>query len=239
MPYTRPSFLRAFPVEGRGCCLAESLVRPVAVVNVLPFAEELADLVEGGGRGETVVELLLVGPLGTLDVAVELGRARRKDEEFDAALAAGVLELGHELGAAVDLDRPHGGGHALADGIQEAGRGVSRGVAMCLQDLPAGEDVAGGEVLEREPGEEGDVSGVHLDDGAGVIRQILFGLSDAVWTQEGTARMPGISAGGFNQPAGLLEVSQDAADHRGRALPALVAEQDDELVLAPAWGEAA
>src|SRR3990172_3259430 len=49
--------------------------------------------------------------------------------------------------------------------------------------------------------------------------------------------MPGISAGGFNQPAVLLEVSQDATNHRGRASPALVAEQDDKLVLAPAWGE--
>src|SRR3989304_5400771 len=144
MPYPRPSFLRAFPVEGQGCCLAESLVRPVAVVNVLPFAEELADLGERGDRCETVVELPLVGPVGTLDVAVELGRARRKDEEFDAAFAAGVLELGHELGAAVDLDRPHWEGHALEDGIQKAGRGVSRGAAMGLQDLPAGEDVAGG-----------------------------------------------------------------------------------------------
>src|SRR3990172_312547 len=239
MPYTRPSFLRlrAFPEEGQRCCLAESLVWSVGVVDILPSAKKLVDLGERGGRCKAVVELLLVSTLGTLDVAVELGRARWKDKEFDAARAAGVLELGHELGAAVDLDRSDREGHALEDRIQEAGRGVSRGAAMCLQDLPAGEDVAGGEVLEREPGEEGDVSGVHLDDGAGVIRQVLFGLSDAVWTQEGTARMPGISAGGFNQPAGLLEVSQDAADHRGRALPALVAEQDDELVLAPAWGK--
>src|SRR3989304_2498551 len=112
MPYTRPSFLRAFPEEGQRCRLAQSLVRPVAVVNVLPSAKKLVDLGEGGGRCETVVELLLVGPLGTLDVAVELGRARWKDKEFDAALAAGVLELGHELGAAVDLDRSHREGPA-------------------------------------------------------------------------------------------------------------------------------
>src|SRR3990172_9489583 len=131
-----PSFLRAFPVEGQGCCLAESLVWSIGVVDILPSTKELADLGEGGGRGETVVELLLVGPLGTLDVAVELGSAGRKDEEFDAALAAGVFELGHELGAAVDLDRSDREGYALEDRIQEAGRSVSRGAAMCLQELP-------------------------------------------------------------------------------------------------------
>src|SRR3989304_10258416 len=106
MPYTRPSFLRAFPVEGQGCCLAESLVWSIGVVDILPSTKELADLGEGGGRGETVVELLLVGPLGTLDVAVELGRARRKDEEFDAALAAGGPEGGPTLGAARAAGRP-------------------------------------------------------------------------------------------------------------------------------------
>src|SRR3990172_2614318 len=154
MPYTRPSFLRAFPIEGQRCCLAESLVWSVGVVDILPSAKKLVDLGERGGRCKTVVELLLVGTLGTLDVAVELGGARWKDKEFDAALAAGGLELGHELGAAVDLDRSDREGHALADRIQEAGRGVSRGAAMSLQDLPASEDVAGGEVLEMEAGEE-------------------------------------------------------------------------------------
>src|SRR3989304_2750040 len=148
MPYPRPSFLRAFPVEGQRCCLAESLVWSVGVVDILPSAKELVDLGERGGRCETVVELLLVGTLGTLDVAVELGGAGWKDEELDAAQAAGVLEPGHELGAAVDLDGLNGEGHAGEDRIQEAGRGVSRGAAMCLQDLPASEHVAGGEVLE-------------------------------------------------------------------------------------------
>src|SRR3970282_435317 len=141
MPYTRPSFLRAFPVEGQRCCLAPSLVRPVGVVDILPSAKKLVDLGERGDRCETVVELLLVGTLGTLDVAVELGGARRKDEEFDAALAAGRLELGHELGTAVDLDRSDREGHALEDRIQEASRGVSRGKAVCLQTLPPREDV--------------------------------------------------------------------------------------------------
>src|SRR3972149_3030995 len=139
MPYTRPSFLRlrAFPEEGQRCCLAESLVWSVGVVDILPSAKKLVDLGERGGRCKAVVELLLVSTLGTLDVAVELGRARWKD-----------------LGAAAARERSDGEGHALEDRIQEAGRGVSRGAAMSLQDLPASEDVAGGEVLEMEAGEE-------------------------------------------------------------------------------------
>src|SRR3990172_11548317 len=105
MPYTRSSFLRAFPEEGQRCCLAESLVWAVGVVDILPSAKKLVDLGERGDRCETVVELLLMGTLGTLDVAVELGGAGWKDEEFDAALAAGVLQLGPEIGAALHLDR--------------------------------------------------------------------------------------------------------------------------------------
>src|SRR3990172_9562062 len=54
---------------------------------------------------------------------------------------------------------------------------------------------------------------VHLGEGAGAVCQILFRLPDAVWAQEGAARMPGVSAGGFNQPAVPLEASQDATDH--------------------------
>src|SRR3972149_2755348 len=136
MPYTRPSFLRlrAFPEEGQRCCLAESLVWSVGVVDILPSAKKLVDLGERGGRCKAVVELLLVSTLGTLDVAVELGRARWKDKEFDAALAAGGPRLGPGLGGAPDPGR--------------------RGAPMSLQDRPASEDVAGGEVLEMEAGEE-------------------------------------------------------------------------------------
>src|SRR3990170_846622 len=89
MPYTRPPFDAHFPVEGQRWYLAASLVWSVGVVDILPPAKKLGDLGERGRRCKTVVELLLVGTLGALDVAVELGRARWKDEEFDAALAAG------------------------------------------------------------------------------------------------------------------------------------------------------
>src|SRR6266851_8638988 len=108
MPYTRSSFLRAFLVERQGCDLAQGLVWPKGVVNVFPFAEELVDLGEGGGGSKPVVELLFVGALGPFDMSVQFRGAWRQDEESNATLTAGVLELSHELGAAVHLDGSDG-----------------------------------------------------------------------------------------------------------------------------------
>ncbi len=50
------------------------------------------------------VELSLVGSLGPLHMAVELGRTGWQNEEPDAPLHTGLLELGLELTAAIDLD---------------------------------------------------------------------------------------------------------------------------------------
>ena len=96
MSYTRPSFLRAFLVEGQRRDLAQGLVGPVAVVYVLPCTKKLVDLGEGGGGCEAIVELLFMRPLGSLDVAVELGRAWWENEELeDAGIAR--LSLGPAL----------------------------------------------------------------------------------------------------------------------------------------------
>jgi hypothetical protein len=51
---------------------------------------------------------------------------------------------------------------------------------MGLQDLPAAEDVAGGEVFEAEASEELNMNGVDLDDVTGGRGQIVFGLADPV-----------------------------------------------------------
>src|SRR3990170_7618747 len=103
------------------------------------------------------------------------------------------------------LDRFHREGHAVEDRIQEAGRGVSRGTAMYLQDLPAREDVAGGEVLEGEAREERNVRRIHLDDGAWVVWQVLFGLPDAMPTLKRAPWVPGVGSRSLHQPAAFLE----------------------------------
>lgn len=232
-PYTRPSFLRAFLVEGQRRELAESLVRPVSVVHVLPFAQPLVELRQVVGVREAAVELLSMGAVGAFDVAVEFGRARRQYEEEDVALAAGVLELGHELRTAVDLDGADRERHACDDRIQEAGRGVSRGAAMSPQDLPAGVDVAGGEVFEGEPGEERDMDSVDLDDGARAVHEIRFGLAHTVAPCELPPAVPRLDFDRLDEPALRLEVAQDAPHHRSRALPALLSKENGELVFAP------
>src|SRR5438445_5102291 len=118
----------------------------------------------GSGEFGDLVELLAVSPVGAFDVAVELRRARREDKQLDSPVAASILELGHELGAPVYLNCLNWEGHALEDRIQEAGRRVSGGAAMCVQYLPAAKYIAGGEVFEAEASEELNMNSVDLND---------------------------------------------------------------------------
>jgi hypothetical protein len=196
-------------------------VRPVAVMDNLPAAEFSVDLFERVRQLGPAVELFLVGALRAFHMPVQLGRTWRKDEEVDAAILASGLELGHELGATVDLDRPDGKGHTGDERMKEAGRGVSRGAAMCLQDLPAAGDVAGSEVFESEAGVEDDVSGIDLNDVTWGFGQVVLGLTDTVRTLERSPLDPWIATGSFDQTPALLELEEDATDHRSgsRASP--------------------
>ena len=95
-----------------GSEVAESLVGSDVIVGVFPL---LQGLVEWGNLQVAVVEfveLLGMGALGSLHRAVELGASGRQNKEAYTALEASCLELGLELGAAVDLDGFYGKGHA-------------------------------------------------------------------------------------------------------------------------------
>jgi hypothetical protein len=82
----------------------ESPVRPEVVVEVLEGIDVSGDLVEVVGQVDDGVKFVSPGAVASFDGAVELWRARRQDIEGDGLCGAGVLELGHELGAAVDLN---------------------------------------------------------------------------------------------------------------------------------------
>ena len=92
------------------------------IVDMLPGQEGLP---QGGDLEIAIVdlvELLGVGTLGPLHMAVELGGAGWQDEEPYAQLLAGLLEISLELGGPIHLDGLEGKRQALAEGVEETGR---------------------------------------------------------------------------------------------------------------------
>ena len=65
--------------------VAESLVRADGVVGALPGKELTVEDRELEGVGDDFIELLGMGTLGALDMAVEFGGAGRQDEQQEAA----------------------------------------------------------------------------------------------------------------------------------------------------------
>ena len=90
-------------VLGR-CSSAKGAVGAVGVVAVLEGVDERIELVDAGWQIVDGVELVAPRAVASLDRAVDLGALGRQHEELDGSALAGVLELGHELGAAIDLD---------------------------------------------------------------------------------------------------------------------------------------
>src|SRR5262249_29982949 len=84
--------------------IAQGLMRPDGVVDPFPFREWAIDRRYGPLELGDLVEFLGVGPLGAFDVAIELRGARRQHEEAPPSPLTGLLELGEELRAPVDLD---------------------------------------------------------------------------------------------------------------------------------------
>ena len=70
-----------------------------------------------------LIELLPGRPIGPLDVSVELGATGRVDVERKADLAAGLLELGFELRAPVDLEGPETERELFSQIMEEVGAG--------------------------------------------------------------------------------------------------------------------
>lgn len=76
-------------------------MRTDGVVNLFPLAQFAIEPFHLQRAGSDLVELLGVSAVGALDGTIELGGSRRQDEQVQAALLAGLLELGGELTAAI------------------------------------------------------------------------------------------------------------------------------------------
>ena len=135
------------------------------VVEVLELGEGGRGLGDGEFAGIEGPEFGPGGVVGALDAAVGLGGSWREDEKWELEVSACGFELGHELGAAVDLDGLDPG--VLGEQRFEESAGVAGG--------GAGEDEAEHELGGRADGAEllgglsvaGDGHVVDLDELAG------------------------------------------------------------------------
>ena len=89
--------------------IVEGHVRADVVVEVLVVGEGGRGLADGEFAAVGVPELGACGGVAALDAAVEFEGPWRQDEEWEVDVTAGGVEIGHEFGAAVDLDEFAGG----------------------------------------------------------------------------------------------------------------------------------
>ena len=128
-------------------------MRPEMVIEMLEGIDVLGDLVDVVWQVDDGVELVSPGAIASLDGAVELRRVRRQDVEWDGLCGARLLELGHELGAAVDLYGFDGPRHFGGDLVEEVGGIAGGGVAIGLGHGPLGIGVVSVEMLTVSFGE--------------------------------------------------------------------------------------
>jgi hypothetical protein len=210
-------------------------MRTHRVIDLFPLPQFAIELFHLQRAGRDLIELLGVSPFGALDRAVEFGKAWREHEQVQATLLASLLELSGELRSAFDLQSADGKGHAVQQSIEKLGGGEGGGPSVGLDDVPARDPIAGGELLEDHAGQATQLQGIDLDEVTRTRNRVLPGFADGIGRgHQGAAAAADPAARRFDQLALPFQLSQDAAHHGGGNLPALLAQEDGELVLAQA-----
>ena len=143
-------------------------MRPIVVVEALEFGQLDVQGSDAQLAVAGLVELVAAHRVGALDAAAAIGASGRQHEQFDAALLAGGLELGHGLAAAVDLHRLDIE-RRLADQVVEESCGAGCGGARVGAHAAQLRDRAHGlGLLDAEAGPDGDAQVVDLHHLAGL-----------------------------------------------------------------------
>lgn len=136
-------------------------MRPDRVVNGLVGPQFPPELVEAVGWVQPVVELLLVGSMGSLYVGVEFGGTGRQNEQLDTSTLALCLEVCLELRSAVNLDCPYRERHPVQQALQELTSSPGCSLVEDVDDVPATHHVSSREVLVDLTGQKADVRRIH------------------------------------------------------------------------------
>ena len=150
------------------------------IVGMLPLALRRAKRREIQLSGIGFRELFGRGPIRPFDGPVELRRARRQDAQPNSLLLAGRSKGGSEFTAAVNRNGPDGDRHPPLPRREELGGGEAGGAAVGLDDIPAGDDIARGELCEDHAGERPYIQRIDLDEIAGSRGRIVSWLTDGI-----------------------------------------------------------
>ncbi|MBI1750927.1 MAG: hypothetical protein HY234_11585 [Acidobacteria bacterium] len=103
---------------------------------------------------------------------------------------------------------------------------------MGFEDLPAGDDIAGAVVFQHDTRHRVQFQGVDLHQITGLGDAPVAGLAHHI----GMRPFAGLEGAEqrLDQQAPFLPLGEDASHHRSRGALPLAAEQDDEIVFAPA-----
>jgi hypothetical protein len=118
--------------------IAKGLMGSVVVVAVGEGVNERLECVDPVGELVGGIELVSPTRLGALDAAIEVGALGRQDDEFEALDAAMVLEDGHKLRSAVDLDAFDLEGGTDDELVEQDPCGPGGGGARDMADRPFG-----------------------------------------------------------------------------------------------------
>jgi hypothetical protein len=114
-------------------------------------------------------------------------------------------------------------------------RRLRGGARMSLDHIPTRDQVARGELFEDHSRHRTHVQGIDLDQVARLPHRVLLGFAHGVGTRpQSTARSRHSAAGRFHESALRFELGENAAHHGSRNRHLLAAQQNRQLVLAPA-----
>ncbi len=149
--------------------LSERLMRSVMVVLMLvafKFQIERADIQIAAVKR---IKLVAAGAIGAFHTTVQFGRSGRQHIQRDVEFLTGGFELGHELAAAIDLDRLDLERQLLLEILQKARGAKCSGSGIGAHEAQSGGRTGGFELLDRKAGVDMHAHVIDLDHLSGCL----------------------------------------------------------------------
>ena len=141
-------------------------MRPVVIVIVLPFFQlrvEEVNVVRNPVTVEELVELLIIDPMGSFDLAVQMWRPRPDVHMADVAFFEMPVKVGLEFSAIVRLDHMDAERQAAEDVVDELdGRALITGI-VDLEHANPGAIVDRRELVEAPAGARNPLEKLDVD----------------------------------------------------------------------------